>query len=210
VNNSLSAEAGRAGDVIVVPVARTLAATDVVPSNESPEINVAGLDHKEVRLDNWKKAAFALTDREMGEIEARAEFVPLQMANAIQALADAVNQSIFDLAPYFDHEIGEPGQTPFQKAEADDEINLLFINDMRLARQICRRLYADFSSFPPDRQAALLSMAFNLGAPRLAKFHKMRTAIAADDWQAAAEALASKWAGQLPRWAAEIARLLRG
>ena len=40
---------------------------------------------------------------------------------------------------------------------------------------------------------ALLSMAFNLGAPRLAKFHKMRAAIAADDWQAA-----------------EIARLLRG
>ena len=82
---------------------------------------------------------------------------------------------------------------------------------MRLARQICRRLYADFSSFPPDRQAALLSMAFNLGAPRLAKFHKMRAAIAADDWQAvAAEALASKWAGQLPQRAAEIARLLRG
>ena len=27
-------------------------------------------------------------------------------------------------------------------------------------------------------------MALNLGAPRLAKFHKMRTAIAADDWQA--------------------------
>jgi hypothetical protein len=33
----------------------------------------------------------------------------------------------------------------------------------------------------------------------------------AADWQAAAaEALASKWAGQMPRRAAEIARLLRG
>ncbi len=52
-------------------------------------------------------------------------------------------------------------------------------NNMRLARQICHRLYADFSSFGPDRQAA-------------------------------AEALASKWAGQVPRRAAEIARLLRG
>jgi phage terminase large subunit-like protein len=38
----------------------------------------------------------------------------------------------------------------------------------------------------------------------------VRVVIAADDWQAAAEALASKWAGQLPRRAAEIARLLRG
>ena len=103
------------------------------------------------------------------------------------------------------------GRNLTDRSLSDDEINLLFINDMRLARQICRRLYADFSSFPPDRQAALLSMAFNLGAPRLAKFNKMRAAIVADDWQAAAaEALASKWAGQLPRRAAEIARLLRG
>ena len=103
------------------------------------------------------------------------------------------------------------GRNLTDRGLSDDEINLLFINDMRLARQICRRLYADFSSFSPDRQAALLSMAFNLGAPRLAKFQKMRAAIAADDWQAvAAEALASKWAGQLPQRAAEIARLLRG
>jgi len=102
------------------------------------------------------------------------------------------------------------GRNLTDRGLSDDEINLLFINDMRLAQQICRRPYANFFSFSPDRQAALLSMAFNLGAPRLAKFHKMRAAIAADDWQAAAEALASKWAGQLPRRAAEIARLLRG
>ena len=47
-----------------------------------------------------------------------------------------------------------------------------------LARQICCRLFAEFPSFTPDRQMALLSMAFNLGAPRLAKFHNMRRAIA--------------------------------
>jgi lysozyme len=54
-------------------------------------------------------------------------------------------------------------------------------------------------------------MAFNLGAPRLCKFHNMRAAIAADDWRlAAAEVLDSKWARPLPAWAAEIAVLLRG
>ena len=47
-----------------------------------------------------------------------------------------------------------------------------------LARQICCRLFAEFPSFTQDRQMALLSMAFNLGAPRLAKFHNMRRAIA--------------------------------
>ena len=54
-------------------------------------------------------------------------------------------------------------------------------------------------------------MAFNLGAPRLGKFHNMRATIAADDWRlTAAEVLDSKWVRQLPAWAAEIAGLLRG
>ena len=103
------------------------------------------------------------------------------------------------------------GRNLTDRGLSDDEINYLFINDMRLARQICCRLFAEFPSFTPDRQMALLSMAFNLGAPRLAKFHNMRRPIAADDWQqAAAEALDSKWAGQLPARAADIAGRLRG
>jgi phage terminase large subunit-like protein len=50
---------------------------------------------------------------------------------------------------------------------------------------------------------------------RLVRAHRSKTVraepVAAEDWQAAAaEALASKWAGQVPRRAAELARLLRG
>ena len=64
---------------------------------------------------------------------------------------------------------------------------------MRLSRQICQQLFVNFDSIAPTRQPALLSMAFNLGAPRLGKFHNMRAAIAADDWRlAAAEVLDSK------------------
>ena len=64
---------------------------------------------------------------------------------------------------------------------------------MRLSRQICQQLFVNFDSIAQTRQAALLSMAFNLGAPRLGKFHNMRAAIAADDWRlAAVEALESK------------------
>ena len=82
---------------------------------------------------------------------------------------------------------------------------------MRLPRQICQQLFVNFDSIAPTKQAALLSMAFNLGAPRLGKFHGMRAAIAAVDWQlAAAEALDSKWARKLLARAAEIASLLRG
>ncbi len=116
--------------------------------------------------------------------------------------------------PYYDS-VGKIsigiGRNLADRGLSDDEISLLFLNDMRLSRQICQQLFVNFDSIAPTRQAALLSMAFNLGAPRLGKFHNMRAAIAADDWRlAAAEALDSKWARQLPTRAAEIAGLLRG
>ena len=116
--------------------------------------------------------------------------------------------------PYYDS-VGKIsigiGRNLADRGLSDDEISLLFLNDMRLSRQICQQLFVNFDSIAPTRQAALLSMAFNLGAPRLGKFQNMRAAIAADDWRlAAAEALESKWARQLPARAAEIAGLLRG
>jgi len=103
------------------------------------------------------------------------------------------------------------GRNLTDRGLSDDEITFLLMNDMHLARQICVNLFANFASLSPDRQAGLLSMAFNLGGPRLKKIRKMRAAIMADDWQQAAdEALMSKWARQLPARAAEIAGLLRG
>ena len=95
---------------------------------------------------------------------------------------------------------------------ADDEIDLLLCNDIALAEADCKRLFGpvfDAASWP--RQAALISMAFNLGAPRLAGFRRMRAAIARDDWHAAAaEALDSRWAVQTGRRAVDIAAMLRG
>ena len=75
-----------------------------------------------------------------------------------------------------------------------------------LARQ---ELDAVLSLAAPDAlfQREMLA-AIRRDAPPRRDF--VRVVIAADDWQAAAEALASKWASQLPRRAAEIARLLRG
>ena len=63
----------------------------------------------------------------------------------------------------------------------DDEISMLFLNDMRLSRQICQQLFVNFDSIAQIRQAALLSMVFNLGVPRSGKFYNMRADIAADD-----------------------------
>jgi len=66
---------------------------------------------------------------------------------------------------------------------ADDEIDYLFANDLVIALQICQGLYPSFASFTPARQAALISVAFNLGKPRLAGFRRMRAVINRGNWQ---------------------------
>lgn len=66
-------------------------------------------------------------------------------------------------------------------------------------------------SLPGPVQVALALMAYQLGADRLMEFHRMLDAVAAGDWQRAAnEAVHSRWDRQTPRRAERVASLLRG
>ena len=114
VNSSLSAEAAQRGDSIKVPISQPVTASDVVPSHQMAAPPDTAMTSVSVPLNNWKRAAFHLTDREMMQIESEASFIPLQMAEAITALANAVNQSVLDLHPLIRTSFGKPGETPFQ------------------------------------------------------------------------------------------------
>ena len=90
-----------------------------------------------------------------------------------------------------------------------DEVNVLFENDIDIASQALDIWLTGWRDFSPSRKSALLSMAFNLGAPRLCHFVKLRSALIAGDFDtAAAEALDSKWARQVGGRADEIAALI--
>ena len=93
----------------------------------------------------------------------------------------------------------------------EDEMDLLLVNDIAIATEACADIFGPaFTAFSPSRRQALISMAFNMGAPRLAGFRRMRAAVAAGDWNlAAAEALDSRWANQTGRRARDIETLLR-
>lgn len=89
-----------------------------------------------------------------------------------------------------------------------DEITLLFDNDMALSAQILDIWYDWWRDLPEPMQMGLLSMAFNLGGPRLTGFVKLRAALCAGDYiTAAKEAKDSKWARQTGQRAEEIAAL---
>ena len=71
-------------------------------------------------------------------------------------------------------------------------------------------LFPNWRAWAPRRQRALLNMAFNMGRATLAGFHGMRRAIAAGDWELAAqEAMDSKWARQVGARATRIEIALR-
>ena len=90
-----------------------------------------------------------------------------------------------------------------------EEVELLFETDFRLAKHILDIWLADWQSYPASVQMALLSMAFNLGGPRLSGFVKMRAALIDHDYEEAArQALDSRWAKQVGSRADEIAKLI--
>ena len=103
------------------------------------------------------------------------------------------------------------GRNLSDRGLADDEIEYLFATDLGIALSICCDLYPAFTGFSPARQAALISMAFNLGRPRLTGFRRLRVAVNRGNWHGAAdEAVNSLWARQIRHRATEIAAILRG
>ena len=92
-------------------------------------------------------------------------------------------------------------------------VDLLYQLDVAAAVKACRDAIGPAYDVLDDvRQAALCSMAFNLGEPRFDDFHKMIAAILAQDWgRASAEALDSDAARENPnRWQRDAAMLRSG
>lgn len=72
------------------------------------------------------------------------------------------------------------------------------------------QVFPAFNSFTQPRQIALLDMGFNLGETKFRGFREMIGCVLAGDWPgAAAQALHSQWASEVPSRANYDAALLR-
>lgn len=90
------------------------------------------------------------------------------------------------------------------------EAELLLDNDIARAATDLDRALPWWRGLSEGRQRALVNMAFNLGLPRLLGFSAMLAALRAGDYaRAAAEALNSRWAGQVGARAARVAAMIR-
>lgn len=101
------------------------------------------------------------------------------------------------------------GRNLTDRGLSDAEIEFLFENDLRVAYSTASS-YPYFRRLDPQRQAALIDMAFQLGGPRFAGFAKMHAALKDGDFERAAdECLDSLYAAQVPTRANRIAEIVR-
>lgn len=89
---------------------------------------------------------------------------------------------------------------------ARDEAEYLLTNDLRTAERLCEAMPA-YLELSPARQAVLVNMCFNLGAPRLQGFTRMFAALKEQNYALAAhEMIDSKWAKQVGARADRLAK----
>lgn len=114
VNGDYAADAAKKGTTIDIPIPVTIITEDVTPSNVLPAPGDLAYDLVQVSLDNWKKnKPFALTDKELGEIDRNEHFIPMAVDESVRGLARVVNQDIFAEYKGIFGYVGTAGTTPF-------------------------------------------------------------------------------------------------
>ena len=93
---------------------------------------------------------------------------------------------------------------PENKLEVGDpvsveRVDILFAEDLETTIDECKLLYNNFDDLPEEVQRIIANMLFNMGRPRLSRFHKMKKAVDNGDWiEASVQMKDSLWARQVP------------
>lgn len=153
VNGDYSSEAAQKGDTIDVPIPTAQAASDVTPAPVYSSAANTTPDKVQVQLNNWKKTNFQLSDKDMVEVDRNAHFMPMQMSEAVRALANVVNEDIH--AEYLGVYgfAGTAGTTPFASTVTAATDSRKVLNQQR-APKSSRRGVLDF-----DADANALALA---------------------------------------------------
>ena len=92
----------------------------------------------------------------------------------------------------------------------EERVNELFETDIKETIDECKLIYNDFDDLPEEAQYIIANMMFNMGRPRLSRFHKMKQAVDNRDWKEAAnQMIDSRWYKQVPNRAGRLVKRMR-
>jgi lysozyme len=104
---------------------------------------------------------------------------------------------------------------PENKLEVGDpvsveRVDILFAEDLETTIDECKLLYNNFDDLPEEVQRIIANMMFNMGRPRLSRFHKMKKAVDNGDWtEASVQMKDSLWARQVPNRADRLVQRMK-
>jgi len=105
---------------------------------------------------------------------------------------------------------GGIGRNLTDRGFSDDEIDLMYANDIKLAEKDAKALVPGFDRLDDVRQEIILNMSFNMGYTRLAGFRKFLTAVNSSHFDDAADEMQdSKWYGQVGQRGVRLVRAMR-
>ena len=91
----------------------------------------------------------------------------------------------------------------------EERVNELFEQDINITIDECKKLYYDFDELPEEAQLIICNMMFNMGRPRLSRFHKMKRAVDNREWEEAANQMKdSRWHKQTTNRCEELASIV--
>tara|TARA_R100001163_G_C5064426_1_gene202031 strand:+ start:368 stop:814 length:447 start_codon:yes stop_codon:yes gene_type:complete len=92
----------------------------------------------------------------------------------------------------------------------EERVNELFEEDLKITVDECKLIYDDFDDLPEEVQHIIANMMFNMGRPRLSRFHKMKQAVDSRDWQEASVQMEdSRWYKQVTNRAERLCERMR-
>ena len=104
--------------------------------------------------------------------------------------------------PEYGWEVGTP--------VSDDRCAEAFNEDIKTVVSDCYKLYPDFDDLPEEAQRIIANMMFNMGRPRLSRFHKMKQAVDGRDWiEAGNQMMDSRWYKQVTTRADRLVRRMQ-
>ena len=110
------------------------------------------------------------------------------------------------LVTEWDDEYGKPVGTEV----SEDRVNELFDQDVQVTIDECKLLYNNIDELPEEAQQIIANMMFNMGRPRLSRFHKMKRAVDAGDWEEAGNQMKdSRWYNQVTTRAERLVKRMK-
>lgn len=157
VNRGYSAEAAQRGDTVTIPVPSAMSAVDVtspggvglIANMDAPQ-DVAP-SSVTIPMDKWKKADFAMTDKDLVEIQEG--YLPLQAESAVKALANQVDTDLLGMVS---------GLYGFSGTLSDGVVGINQLSDVVNARKVLNQQLAPMDPrylvVGPQGEAEMLSI----------------------------------------------------